>query len=30
MVMLTAILLPSKEDELFRRMYVEQEQVKLF
>jgi hypothetical protein len=29
-VMLTATLLPSKEDKLFKQMYVEQEQVKLF
>jgi superfamily II DNA helicase RecQ len=29
-VMLTATLPPSKEDELFRQMYVEREQVKLF
>jgi hypothetical protein len=29
-VMLTATLPPSKEDELFRQMYVKQEQVKLF
>nr|GEZ17793.1 RecQ helicase L2 [Tanacetum cinerariifolium] len=30
MVMLTATLPPSEEDELFRRMYVEREQVALF
>jgi RecQ family ATP-dependent DNA helicase len=30
MVMLTATLPPSEEDELFRRMYVEREQVELF
>ncbi|CAN9283890.1 unnamed protein product [Alternaria alternata] len=30
MVMLTATLPPSEEDELFRRMYVEREQVDLF
>jgi RecQ family ATP-dependent DNA helicase len=30
MVMLTATLPPSEEDELFRRMYVDQEQVALF
>jgi hypothetical protein len=29
-VMLTATLPPSEEDKLFRQMYVEQEQVKLF
>jgi superfamily II DNA helicase RecQ len=29
MVMLTATLPPSEEDELFRRMYVEREQVEL-
>jgi superfamily II DNA helicase RecQ len=29
-VMLTATLPPSEEDKLFRRMYVEREQVKLF
>jgi hypothetical protein len=29
-VMLTAILLPSEEDKLFRQMYVKREQVKLF
>jgi superfamily II DNA helicase RecQ len=30
MVMLTATLPPSEEDELFRRMYVERDQVELF
>jgi superfamily II DNA helicase RecQ len=30
MVMLTATLLPSEEDKLFRRMYVKREQVELF
>jgi superfamily II DNA helicase RecQ len=30
MVMLTATLPPSEEDELFRRMYVERDQVALF
>jgi hypothetical protein len=29
-VMLIATLLPSKEDKLFRQIYVEREQVKLF
>jgi hypothetical protein len=29
-VMLTATLPPSKEDELFRQMYVERDQVELF
>jgi hypothetical protein len=30
MVMLTATLLLSEEDELFRRMHFEQDQVKIF